>query len=307
MAVARATSPSNVAYCLLLVACYLLLVTCDRSSSRVGSRTYIRNSDRVALVVTSLLLHRGPPLVERGIEVVVVSLFEVKKLSLYALETRDLSINLGDPAIDKDGSVATGTLALIHHVQELLDVGETQSDLPSISNESQALRRALVVDPIAGCRALSRVQQTQSLVVAKRVSSKAEPAGKGRDGLAHVRNRKPWSRVQGQARPVRRLCRLAEQIPTGDIDHCPHGRNPIVVFGSSDSGWVCWSDRGPARDICPAHVSHNCDWGMTLFAGYTCDPPPGIGIQGILLGCKPDQEVCGEVESLVRVSRPSRR
>ena len=43
------------------------------------------------------------------------------------------------------------------------------------------------------------------------------------------------------------------------------------------------------------------------FAGYTCDPPPGIGIQGNLLGCKPDQEVCGEVESVIRVSRPFRR
>ena len=41
--------------------------------------------------------------------------------------------------------------------------------------------------------------------------------------------------------------------------------------------------------------------------GYTGDPPPGIGIRGNLLGCKPDQEVCGAVESHVRVSRPSRR
>ena len=36
-------------------------------------------------------------------------------------------------------------------------------------------------------------------------------------------------------------------------------------------------------------------------SGYTCDPPPGIGIRGNLLGCKPDQEVCGEVESVIRV------
>jgi hypothetical protein len=28
-------------------------------------------------------------------------------------------------------------------------------------------------------------------------------------------------------------------------------------------------------------------------AGYTGDPPPGLGIRGILPGCKPDQEVCG--------------
>ena len=46
---------------------------------------------------------------------------------------------------------------------------------------------------------------------------------------------------------------------------------------------------------------------VSQFAGYTGDPPPGIGIRGNLLGCKPDQEVCGEVESIVRVSRPSRR
>jgi hypothetical protein len=42
-------------------------------------------------------------------------------------------------------------------------------------------------------------------------------------------------------------------------------------------------------------------------AGYTGDPPPGIGTRGNLLGYKPDQEVCGEVESVIRVSRPSRR
>ena len=41
--------------------------------------------------------------------------------------------------------------------------------------------------------------------------------------------------------------------------------------------------------------------------GYTGDPPPGLGIRGILLGCKPDKEVCGGVESVIRVSRPSGR
>jgi hypothetical protein len=41
--------------------------------------------------------------------------------------------------------------------------------------------------------------------------------------------------------------------------------------------------------------------------GYTGDPPPGLGIRGILLGCKPDKEVCGGVESVIRVVRPSGR
>ena len=42
-------------------------------------------------------------------------------------------------------------------------------------------------------------------------------------------------------------------------------------------------------------------------AGYTGDPHPGLGIRGILLGCRPDKEVCGGVESVIRVSRPSGR
>ena len=42
---------------------------------------------------------------------------------------------------------------------------------------------------------------------------------------------------------------------------------------------------------------------MSPYAGYTCNPPPGIGIRGNLLGCKPNQEVSGEVESVIRVSR----
>ena len=47
--------------------------------------------------------------------------------------------------------------------------------------------------------------------------------------------------------------------------------------------------------------------GVPLIAGYTGDPPPGLGIRGILLGCKPDKEVCGGVESDIRESRPSGR
>jgi hypothetical protein len=46
---------------------------------------------------------------------------------------------------------------------------------------------------------------------------------------------------------------------------------------------------------------------VPLTAGYTGDPPPGLGIRGILLGCKPNQEVCGGVESVIRKSRPSGR
>jgi hypothetical protein len=44
--------------------------------------------------------------------------------------------------------------------------------------------------------------------------------------------------------------------------------------------------------------------GMPPKTGYTGDPPPGLGIRGILPGCKPDKEVCGGVESVVRESRP---
>jgi len=44
---------------------------------------------------------------------------------------------------------------------------------------------------------------------------------------------------------------------------------------------------------------------VPLTAGYTGDPPLGLGIRGILLGCKPDKEVCGGVESDIRESRPT--
>jgi hypothetical protein len=55
-----------------------------------------------------------------------------------------------------------------------------------------------------------------------------------------------------------------------------------------------------------ASASFTRPWALPLVVGYTGDPPPGIGIRGIL-GCIPEQEVCGEVESVIRVSRPSRR
>ncbi len=42
-------------------------------------------------------------------------------------------------------------------------------------------------------------------------------------------------------------------------------------------------------------------------AGYTGDPPPGIGIRGILLGCSPDKEVRSGVGTKLRVPHPRER
>ena len=39
---------------------------------------------------------------------------------------------------------------------------------------------------------------------------------------------------------------------------------------------------------------------LPQYAGYTGDPPPGIGIRGIL-GCIPEQEVCGGMDPVLRV------
>ena len=55
------------------------------------------------------------------------------------------------------------------------------------------------------------------------------------------------------------------------------------------------------RRLVPAAI------GVSHTTGYTGDPPPGLGIRGILPGCKPDKEVCGGVESVIRESRPSGR
>jgi hypothetical protein len=65
-------------------------------------------------------------------------------------------------------------------------------------------------------------------------------------------------------------------------------------------------ERQPGRQVSPIREQNVALGGVAPSAGYTGDPPPGIVIRGIL-GCIPEQEVCGEVESDIRVSRPSRR
>ena len=69
------------------------------------------------------------------------------------------------------------------------------------------------------------------------------------------------------------------------------------------------SPRQPLWLVCQRLSSGIYSGAMPLphIIGYTGDPPPGLGIRGILLGCKPNQEVCGGVESVIRKSRPSGR
>jgi hypothetical protein len=110
------------------------------------------------------------------------ALQQAGELGLQGPEALQLGPDLGQPPPEQVLGVPARALAPVGDLEQLADLAQPQAGPLGALDEAQPSERVLVVEPVAGRRAVRWRQQPDPLVVADGVGAEAGLGGEGGDG-----------------------------------------------------------------------------------------------------------------------------
>jgi hypothetical protein len=114
-----------------------------RSNSRDGSRRCSRSAGKASSSTSFRIVDRAVPVFGSGIHALAVALLEPEELVSHPFELFDLGVHLSKPSLDECIGVPAGTTAPVAHIEQLLDVTETQAHPLDALDEAQPLGAAV--------------------------------------------------------------------------------------------------------------------------------------------------------------------